>query len=277
MAKEKCSITKADGFYKDITQMVVGKATTIKAEGDKYKGMTYYFNPSHSKKYGGEGQYWEMVQSKKNKIQKYLDSQAELPPPLNFGWINGPHTDPRTGKNWLSVNMPKYTAEAMDLKDKIEKEKQKEIEKLNLDVEIRNIEEGTQLSFDFSENGNELTSLDIERAEDANLFQTKKNIEDMSFPEYRAYKIKLFNSLQEQFEVYKRAVRNSIEKQENIRKYTKLIGDLGKEIEELNEKNFESVEQDIRKELSYIESVVNTLDVESIEFSSIMERLEAFC
>ena len=63
----------------------------------------------------------------------------------------------------------------------------------------------------------------------------------------------------------------------NIRKYTKLIGDLGKEIEELNEKNFESVEQDIRKELSYIESVINTLDVESIEFSSIMERLEAFC
>ena len=43
MAKEKCSITKADGFYKDITKMVVGKATTIKAEGDKYKGMTYYF------------------------------------------------------------------------------------------------------------------------------------------------------------------------------------------------------------------------------------------
>lgn len=277
MAKEKCSITKAGEFYKDITQMVVGKATTIKAEGDKYKGMTYYFNPSQSKKYGKKGQYWEMAQSKRNKIQKYLDSQAELPPPLNFGWINGPHTDPRTGKNWLSVIMPKYTAEAIDLKDKMEKEKQKEIEKLNLDVEIRNIEEGTQLSFDFSENGNELTSLDIERAEDADLFQTKKNIEDMSFPEYRAYKIKLFNSLQEQFEVYKKAVRNSVEKQENIRKYTKLIGDLGKEIEELNEKNFESVEQDVRKELSYIESVINTLDVESIEFSSIMERLEAFC
>ena len=70
--------------------------------------------------------------------------------------------------------MPKYTAEAIDLKDKIEKEKQKEIEKLNLDVEIRNIEEGTQLSLDFSENGNELTSLDIERVEDAELFQTKK-------------------------------------------------------------------------------------------------------
>ncbi len=264
----KCSTKKAGIFYEAITKIVVGKSTTIKVEGDEDTGMTYYFHPEVSKKYGKENQVDKMRERKRKEVQEYLDSHKELGIPLSYNWINGPHLDLRTGNYWMTVKMPKATIDAINTADnnKLQAEYiKKTIKEAN--EEYKRYRGDTEESYNLEEDDS-LFSMEITEG------FPNLDISKMSFLEYKEYLNKLLEKTQEDYDTYRKTARKGDERTKNIKKYNQIISDLLKTIEEVRVEEFSTVKEAVLSELDYLEEAVENLDVEGIEFNLIMYRLE---
>lgn len=278
---KSCADIKREEIYSAINKIVVGGATHITST-EKDNRLTFYFEYAKSNRFGdSRNQAHQMIESKIQKIKKYLEEDPDLQGPLNKNWIDGPHEEFR--KFRLSIEMPRYVEVAIDAASK-KQEISKELEDYyNEQQELANnllreeAEEDYQKYLDYS-SFDEEDLMSPTLFLDDSLFEEEKPIvkeDNLSFREYYDHLTNLLEEKKKEFLRYRRTAKKSQTKKENIRKYNDLINTLTSRIEKLDYQKSKLVFEDIKQELNYLEKSVENISAKDLEFQDIRHRLDS--
>lgn len=233
------------------------------------------FEYSKSDKYKTREAAYNVALSVQNKIKDFISKQ--IGPKFTENWTS---LNQKENEITLQYSFPKYVERAYNRKFTIEEGRQAITNEVN-EARKQHIEDAERAGIDMSEFSDDYLYFQYEDDFDSFMDPDKQYKLENSVPDdfssYFKHKTNLLKKLEDKFESYKTLNKKNYDSEKykkDVYNFQNTITKLKDEIESLNQDDVNVVFQDVINEMNYLDSLLNTNDVEILGNQDVINRID---